>query len=379
MKIDQKTWTAEKGWAPAFSGGKDESVQLVLFFGATQIIKQAILCHEVKQTYPNAHFCGCSTAGEIAGTQVIDNSLVLTAISFESTRIQGAQIGLSQSIDSYRAGQLLAQSLDSNGLRHVMVLSDGISVNGSDLVRGLTEILPAEVSITGGLAGDGERFQETLVCWDGYPQKTMVVAVGFYGNRLKIGYCSQGGWDSFGPERLITKSKGNILYELDGKSALELYKLYLGEQAAGLPATGLLFPLSLRTKDSHTSVVRTILSVNEHDQSMTFAGDVPVGSYARLMKANLDRLIDGAVGAAAKSYEALGSFSPELAILISCVGRKMILKQRTEEEIEGIRDILGKNTVMTGFYSYGELSPFNQGGACALHNQTMTITLLSEK
>jgi hypothetical protein len=112
---------------------------------------------------------------------------------------------------------------------------------------------------------------------------------------------------------------------------------------------------------------------------MTFAGDVPAGSYARLMKANLDRLIDGAVGAAAKSYEAIGSFSPELAILISCVGRKMILKQRTEEEIEGIRDILGEKTVMTGFYSYGELSPFHQGGPCALHNQTMTITLLSEK
>jgi hypothetical protein len=164
MKIDQKIWTPEKGWSPAFSGGKDESVQLVLFFGSTQIIKQAMLCYEVKQTYPNAHFCGCSTAGEIAGTQVIDNAFVLTAISFESTRIQGAQVALSQSIDSYRVGQLLAESLDTNGLRHVIVLSDGISVNGSDLVRGLTEILPAEVSITGGLAGDGDNravFQET--------------------------------------------------------------------------------------------------------------------------------------------------------------------------------------------------------------------------
>ena len=379
MRIDQKIWTAKTGWIPDLSGKTDETVQLVLFFGSTQILKEEILCQEVRQKYPNAHFCGCSTAGEIAGTQVTDNAFVLTAISFEATSIQGAQVELSQTVDSYRAGKLLAQSIETDGLRHVMVFSDGMYVNGSDLVRGLTEILPPEVSITGGLAGDGERFQETLVCWDSHPQNRIVSAVGFYGNKLKIGYGSQGGWDPFGPERLITKSKGNILYELDGKSALALYKLYLDEHAAGLPATGLLFPLSLRTKDSQTSVVRTILSVNEEEQSMTFAGDIPEGSYARLMKANFDRLIDGAIGAATKSYEAIGSFLPELAILISCVGRKMILKQRTEEEIEGVRDILGEKTVIAGFYSYGELSPFNQGGTCALHNQTMTITVLSEK
>jgi hypothetical protein len=379
MRIDQKIWTEEKGWLPELSGRADETVHLLLFFGSTHILKRRILCEEIKKAYPNAHFFGCSTAGEIAGTQVTDNTFVMTAISFESISIQGAQVELSQAVDSYRAGQLLAQSLETNGLRHVIVLSDGLCVNGSDLVRGLTENLASEVSITGGLAGDGERFEETLVCWDGHPQNKTVAAVGLYGDKLRIGYASQGGWDPFGPERIITKAKGNVLYELDGKSALDLYKLYLGEQAAGLPATGLLFPLSIRTKDSQTSLVRTILSVNEEEQSMTFAGDVPEGSYARLMKANFDRLIDGAIGAATKSYEAIGSFSPELAILISCVGRKMILKQRTEEEIEGVRDILGEKTVMTGFYSYGELSPFNQGGICALHNQTMTITLLSEK
>jgi hypothetical protein len=379
MRIDQKIWTAEKGWIPEFTKKTDETVQLVLFFGSTEILKKNILCHEIKQAYPNAHFFGCSTAGEIAGTRVTDNAFVLTAISFKSTGIQGAQVELSQSVDSYEAGRLLAKSLETNGLRHVIVLSDGICVNGSDLVRGLTEMLPPEVSITGGLAGDGERFKETLVCWDSYPHNNIVSAVGFYGNALKIGYGSQGGWDPFGPERLITKSKGNILYELDGKLALDLYKLYLGEHSEGLPATGLLFPLSLRTQDSRPSVVRTILSINEEDQSMTFAGDVPEGSYARFMKANFDRLIDGATGAATKSYKAIGSFSPELAILISCVGRKMILKQRTEEEIEGVRDILGEKTAITGFYSYGELSPSNQGSACALHNQTMTITVLSEK
>lgn len=187
-----------------------------------------------------------------------------------------------------------------------------------------------------------------------------------------------GGWDPFGPERIITRSQGNVLYELDGQSALGLYKKYLGEHARELPASGLLFPLSLRTQAGATPVVRTILSVDEATQSLTFAGDVPVGAYARLMKANFDRLIDGATGAATAGGRALGGTATELAILISCVGRKLVLKQRIEEEVEGVRDVLGAGAVLTGFYSYGEISPFTPGAKCELHNQTMTITTLAE-
>jgi hypothetical protein len=263
-------------------------------------------------------------------------------------------------------------------LVHVFVLSDGLRVNGSDLVRGLTQQLPKQVTVTGGLAGDGDRFQETLVFWNDAPEKDTIAAIGLYGSRLKVGYGSLGGWDPFGPERLITRSQGNVLYELDGRSALELYKQYLGEHAAGLPATGLLFPLSLRSQEGDVGVVRTILAINEKERSMTFAGDVPEGAYARLMKANFDRLIDGAIGAAKTSYQAIGAQSPELAILISCVGRKMILKQRTEEEVEGVREVLGPNAIMTGFYSYGEISPFTPSARCELHNQTMTITTFLE-
>jgi hypothetical protein len=294
---------------------------------------------------------GCSTAGEIAGTQVFDDSLVATAIAFESTRIEGTKIALSDTKSAFHAGERLAMSLNKESLVHVFVLSDGLKVNGSDLVKGLTKNLSSKVTIA---------------------------VLGLYGNRLKVGYGSLGGWDSFGPERLITRSRGNILYELDGQSALELYKKYLGEHAKGLPATGLLFPLSIRTKEGDAGVVRTILSIDEEDRSLTFAGDIPEGAYARLMKANFDRLIDGAVGAAKTSYEAIGSTSPDLAVLISCVGRKMILKQRTEEEVEGVHEVLGDKTVLTGFYSYGEISPFTPSARCELHNQTMTITTFTE-
>jgi hypothetical protein len=279
--------------------------------------------------------------------------------------------------NSFKAGQQLSRSLEKEDLVHVFVLSDGLKINGSELVKGLIKHLPEHVSITGGLSGDGALFRETYVLWDDEPERDTVAILGLYGNRLRVGYASFGGWDPFGPERLITQSRGNVLFELDGKSALMLYKKYLGKHAKGLPSTGLLFPLSIRIREGERGVVRTILSINEEDQSMTFAGDVPEGAYARLMKANFDRLIDGAVEAAKMSLDIIG-FSPELAILISCVGRKLILKQRIEEEIEGVRDILGAQATLTGFYSYGEISPFTKGAQCELHNQTMTITAFSE-
>jgi hypothetical protein len=351
---------------------------LVLLFGSTTIFKEKVSIDALQQAYPKALILGCSTAGEICGTQVTDDALVATAVDFEATQIKGACVRMADVENSYQAGQRLAESLDKNGLVHVFVLSDGLKVNGSELVSGLTGHLPPEVIVTGGLSGDGARFQETLVMCGGAPEPGTVAVLGLYGDRLKIGYGSLGGWDSFGPERLVTNATANVLFELDGKPALDLYKHYLGEHAKGLPATGLLFPLSLRAREGEPGVVRTILAVNEADRSMTFAGDIPVGSYVRLMKANFERLIDGAAGAAKACHQGLASSTPDLAVLISCVGRKLVLKQRIEEEVEGVRDVLGEQAVLAGFYSYGEISPFIRNAKCELHNQTMTITTFSE-
>ena len=388
MKIQQRKWTQSLGWTPASAASFGPSCQLVLAFGATAVLRQPHLAAAIRNDYPGAHIFGCSTAGEICGTQVSDDSLVVTAVHFEHTLFHSVQVDLRQTPDSFHAGEHIGRALPPSirdaetgideKLAHVLVLSDGLKVNGSDFVAGLMKHLPEGITLTGGLAGDGARFDKTLVFKDGAAKEDTISALGLYGSRLKVGFGSLGGWDSFGPDRLITKSKGNVLYELDGQSALGLYKQYLGEHAQGLPATGLLFPLSIRSEAGETPVVRTILSVDEAAQSMTFAGDVPEGAYARLMKANFDRLIDGATGAARTSYQAIGSCPTELAILISCVGRKLVLKQRVEEEVEAVRDVLGEGATLTGFYSYGEISPFTPGARCELHNQTMTITALSE-
>ncbi|MCK6537131.1 MAG: FIST C-terminal domain-containing protein [Polyangiaceae bacterium] len=371
----QHHWSPETGWStpPGAAGA-----QLALVFGAREALSPDGPLAQLGAALPGTELVGCSTAGEIHGTHVTDGGVVVTTLRFEHSSLAVVAEPARSGEDSRELGLRLAAKLDPGGLRHVFVLSDGTRLNGGRLAEGMASALPSGVAVTGGLAGDAARFEETRVIGGGMAAAGRVVAVGLYGQRLRVGFGSLGGWDSFGPVRLVTRSEGNVLYELDGRSALALYKEYLGDAAAGLPASALLFPLSITLTEGGAEVVRTILSVDEATQSMTFAGDVPRGAYARLMKANFDRLIDGAVGAARSSYDALGKVSPELAILISCVGRKLVLKQRIEEEVEGVRDVLGPGAMLAGFYSYGEISPLTPEAACTLHNQTMTITTLSE-
>jgi len=380
MKVEQFVWDTANGWKTPLP--TEAAAHWVLAFGH---IVDAGLRAEVIAAFPNAVITGCSTAGEILAEEVLDNSLVLTAVYFEKdTRIQSCTLRIDDASTSYDTGAQLTQQLQADDLQYLFVLSEGLNVNGTLLANGLSHEQSGSIPVSGGLSGDGDRFENTAVWYhDTATQDALlenhVVAVGFYGSHLKIAHGSQGGWDPFGPDRKVTRSQNNVLYELDGQSALELYKQYLGDYASGLPATGLLFPLALSGDGIDSDgLVRTILAVNEEDQSMTFAGDVPEGCFARLMRANFDHLVEGASQAAEMSLGSIQEDNAELAILISCVGRKMVLKQRVEEEVESVRDVLGERPAMTGFYSYGEISPLVTASGCALHNQTMTITTLTE-
>ena len=354
--------------------------QLALVFSSAAMLGQEATWNRLRTAFPQAQIVGCSTAGEIAGTNVYDESLTCTGMTFERSNVAVASVLLSEAPTCEALGELLISRLPRERLAHVFVLSDGLHVNGSELVQGLVAHLPEHVAVTGGLSGDGSDFRCTAVCVNGPTPSQQIVAVGLYGEHLQIGYGCLGGWDPFGPERRITKARGNVLYELDGEPALDLYKRYLGEHAAELPASGLLFPLALRSNsDVRNPVVRTILSVDEDAKTLTFAGDITVGYRARLMRANFERLVDGASGAAKITQEKIGAHTPDLAILVSCVGRKLVLKQRVEEEVEAVRDVLGDGAALTGFYSYGEISPFTPSARCELHNQTMTITTIAER
>jgi hypothetical protein len=380
MKVDTFSYSVASGWAVEPSSDLDSESTLVVVFGAPELDEVREPLRQLVATFGRSQIVGCSTAGEIYGTELNDQSLSVAVARFErGTRVATASASVQSQDESFAAGESIARQLDDPLLRGVLLFSDGLNVNGSQLVRGMNSVLPGHVVVTGGLAGDGSRFQRTWVMEDGQARSNVVCAAGLYGDNITMGHGSKGGWDNFGPERLVTRSQANVLIELDGRPALKLYKEYLGELASGLPATGLLFPLALRANSTDDkSLVRTILAVDEAAQTMTFAGDMPEGGLARLMRANFDRLIDGASEAACMAGEAHVSQSgPVLAIAISCVGRRLVLGERAEEEIEATLDNLPPGTHQIGFYSYGEIAPYAQG-ASDLHNQTMTLTTIQE-
>lgn len=379
MKVTKFAYDKNEGWSVDFPTESDSPQTLIFVFGAASYLENAEPLEELNEKFPQSKIIGCSTAGEIMDAAISDETLSGAVVKFDKTCLETAFAPVSRADESFSAGVKIAQMLNKPMLRGILVLSDGLKVNGSELVRGINSILSAEVKVTGGLAGDGAHFRQTWVLKDGMPESNFVSAVGFYGENVKIGHGSRGGWDIFGPERKITKAKGNQLFELDGKPALELYKNYLGDLANELPASALSFPLALRSGYSDEKrIVRTILNIDEKNNSMIFAGDVAEGSLAQLMRTNHDHLIDGASEAAEMANRENHSDEDLLCISISCVGRRLVLGERAEEELEAVLDELQENTAQIGFYSYGEISPY-ETGYCDLHNQTMTLTTISEE
>lgn len=371
-RLQQQHWEQHNNSQPVDDG----SASLVLCFASRAILDTPGTYQRIKTKFPSAHIAMCSTAGEIYQDEVPEDSLVVAAIQFEKTAIHSSAVNITGYPNTYTAAIALAKKMPKENLKYLLVLSDGSRVNGSELVKGLTTQVDKQVLITGGLAGDGAQFQTTLVGLNEQPGEGCIAAIGFYGPHITVTHGSQGGWDIFGLEKRVTNASGNILVELENQNALDLYKKYLGPESEKLPGSALLFPLSVIIPGTDKPVVRTILSVNEEDKSMTFAGDIPVGSRVRFMKANFERLTHAA--AVAAKITAAENNSPDFSLLISCVGRKLVLGDKTNEEVKAVSKTFNHKTVLAGFYSYGEISPFNNGGKCQLHNQTMTITSFYE-
>jgi len=373
MKATQIHWTENSGWK---NHGPDLSnPQLIVVTAGIDVVSKPFVYDDLRSKYPSANIVLLSTAGEIRGDMVFDNSVVANILEFEHTRVECKSFQLQDFANSYECGKAILSQCSSADLSHILLLSDGNLANGDQLIRGVNENLAPNVLVTGGLAGDAGRFSGTLVGCNGAPEIGKVVAVCFYGTRLHVRSSSKGGWDEFGPIRVITEAENNVLRTLDGQPALSIYKTFLGDKAKNLPGSALLFPLCIR-KENGENLVRTILNIDHEKETMTFAGDVPVGSKVQFMMANFDRLIDGASDAAKATFES--NIKPDWVFMVSCVGRKVVLAQRIDEELEGVVDTLGSDAVYGGFYSNGELAPVHQNGTCSLQNQTMTITTYTE-
>lgn len=350
---------------------------LVLVFGNRFLMEKDGVYDEIRTLFPSGHLVFGSSCGELVAGAVNDAHITITAIEFEKATFEIQTFNIQEvDGDSEIAGAAIVSKLNPDGLKHIFVLSEGSFVNGSALTKGMQEALP-KVLITGGLCGDDGRFEKTLASYNEAPKEGEIVVIGFYGETFEASFSIYGGWTPFGPERLITKSDGNILYEIDGKPALDLYKNYLGEKANELPGSALIYPLNVKSQENEQSFVRTILNIDEEKNAMILAGDVPEQSKVQLMMTNMDSIAAASETAATRAMEGRNA-PPQLALLISCIGRKLVLDQRIEEEVEEVMNVIGDEVVISGMYSYGEIAPFYGERSCKLHNQTMTITLISE-
>ena len=349
----------------------------LLVFGSVEALETA--APTLAKSFPNAVRLGCSTAGEISAEGVSDGTLVVTALHFAKTELRPTSTRLASMEDSRAAGGRLGRALPTAGLRAVVIFGQGVAINGSAVLEGLTEVIGQAVPVTGGLAGDGGAFVRTCVLDNEGASSDRIACIGLYGENLVVSHGSFGGWSPFGPARKVTKADNNVLYELDGEPALAVYKKYLGDHAKGLPASGLLFPFAMLGEDhSDIGLIRTILAVDEEKGSLTLAGEIHANGHLKLMHASTDALVDGAEAAAQAARESLSQDGDGLALLVSCVGRKLVMGGRVDEEVEAVGAVFGRKARLAGYYSYGEISPFSRSVDCKLHNQTMTITYLSE-
>lgn len=379
MRTESSVWREGAGWSQPSKTHAPFEAHLALVFAARAAFARDDFMASLRALYPRAHILGCSTGGQIVDADVSDAQASCLALGFARTDLAVAQAEVLDKAHSFAAGAEIGAALTRSDLSAVFILSDGLNVNGSELVAGLRAKVAPGVVITGGLAGDGPNFQKTLVHIDGTTRDHLVVAVGFYGPAIQIGHGSAGGWSQFGPRRAMTRSSGATLYELDGKPALDLYKAYLGEEAEGLPGAALLYPLLVADPaNPRHATVRTILAIDEAEGSMTFAGDMPQGWSAQLMRGDFDRLAAAAEDAAANAMAPMrGAPDETAAVLISCIGRRILMGEHIVDEIESAQRALGA-AACAGFYSYGEISPHAASGVCELHNQTMTVTTFSE-
>lgn len=351
---------------------------LVLIFGNRYLLEDNTIYSDLRAKFPNGHLVFASTSGDITADFVDDEGITVTAIEFEKSNfeIKTSNV-LNTDLDSFKTGKDLVNQFTKDGLKHVFVIAEGSFINGSELTKGMNDATEDTLLITGGLCGDAARFEKTLASYNENPKQGEIVAIGFYGETFEASFAIHGGWTPFGPERVVTKSESNVLFELDNQPALDLYKKYLGDKSKELPGAALLYPLNVKSQDEEQSFVRTILNIDEVENTMILAGDIPENSKVQLMMTNVDNIAD-ASGLAAKQALEKRKNKPQLALLVSCIGRKLVLDQRVEEEIEEVVSIIGEDTTYCGFYSYGEIAPFNLELNCQLHNQTMTITLISE-
>lgn len=378
MQVEQRKWSKSTDWEVLSDHKLSNKANLVFVFGSTELVQDVNKFDEIRAMYPNAEIVVSSGSGEIMADETSTDTLCVTAIYFEQTKIKTLEIKLDDVKDSFDVGAHISAHIDKDDLSNLMIFSNGDQINGSHLLTGLQFNLSETVPITGGLAGSYDPFSATYTGLNGIGVKGSVIGVGFYGNKLKIGHSSRAGWTPFGPERFITRSTNNVLFELNDEPVFDFYKKYLEGLFDDMQEAIRIYPLGIKTENGQDRLLRAFLNYDPKTGGALFAGDMPEGAKVRMMKSNVNSLIDAAGDAANSSTTPFDFEEPDLALCVSCVGRQFVLQDWIGEEIQSVNEIFKSKVPIAGFYSYGEIAPQAPRKKSALHNHTMTITTFKE-
>jgi hypothetical protein len=337
-----------------------------------------VLVKGVQEAIGPQPLIGCTTDGELSSAGFSTGSAVIGGIVSDQVAFEIASV---RDIggNSGKQGRTLGARF-SDSVRYLQLFSDGITGDGSALLRGLQSALTAEMPIAGGTSGDGGKFVQSWQFLGDQILSDAAVAIGFCGD-FTLGTGVESGWSPIGLPKKVTRAEGNILYELNGESALEVYERFLGRHARNLPAVGVEYPLGLiapdQGSDDDAMLLRATMSVDREAGAIRFAGEIPEGTMVYLTCGDRGSILDATEKAASHAVAELGAATaPAVVFFYSCMARKMLLGLRTREEFERLRSQLTPEVPILGFYSYGEFCRPKRGLPSVLHNETATISVI---
>ena len=371
-------YTHQQGWhtpLPAL----DSPQTLVLVFSEPDVQRYETAISELQAHYPQSLITGCSALAGIVDHKLMENGLLVSILQFQNTTLAITAVKINNMEDSWRAGQHIAKKLQQADLAGLLLFTDGINANSTELLAGINSVIEQKrVNIAGGIASDKMQFEQTWVLYQGKFYTNLACGIGFYGSSFQLRTYAKDGFKPFGPERKVTRAEKNTLYEIDNMPALQLYREYLGENAKNLPHIALNYPFAVWDNDRENYRVRVPIDIDESTQSIKFIADIPDTSSTQLMYGTFDNLIEGAEEAANDLMSTMSTDRPVFVLAISCAARRLILAEDTAQELEATFNRLPPGSQQLGFYSYGELAQHSPNSCCHLHNETMTLTVIYE-
>ena len=325
---------------------------------------QETVIRAIQEAGSGAPLIGCSDAGEITNEGPNQNGVAVMAIRSDTVRfITG--MGRNIRSDPREAGRQLAKDIKSRStesLRVIIMFPDVLAGNGADIVRGAQDVMGEHFPIVGGAAGDDFLFQKTYQYRDSEIESGSVVGVGLIGS-FSMGIGVRHGWVPIGPSMKVTKAKGAIVYELDGRSAISIYEDYFGPRVEQLKREPLArmaitYPLGIKIPDLDEYLIRDPITANE-DGSITCAAEIPEGAEIRLMIGSKEKAVEAAQDAARKLMKEfeIDKTKPKFLLMFNCIAREKLFGLRARDEIDAVLEIIGKEVPLLGFYTYGEQAP----------------------